>query len=141
GVVQKPLEFTHIFGGLRGTKTADKETAAAAAAPQTHPRTVTDNAATSPYPIWRPAAAYEAGYKVVWQGQIYQSGWWNQGTPPGTAAADAPHGPWQPIGPVPPGSHAPQLVKLTSANYPAWSPTRVYHGGDHATFEGLPYKA
>ena len=141
GVVQKPLEFTHIFSDLRGTKTADKETAAAAAAPQTHPRTVTDDPATSPYPIWRPAAAYTAGYKVVWQGQIYQSGWWNQGTPPGTAAADAPDGPWQAIGPVPAGSQAPKLVKLTTADYPAWSPAHVYRGGDHASFEGLPYKA
>ncbi len=67
----------------------------------THPTTVTDDPATSPYPIWRPASAYAAGYKVVWQGQIYQAGWWNQGTPPGTAAADSPDGPWQPIGPVP----------------------------------------
>ncbi|MBS1861095.1 MAG: chitinase, partial [Actinobacteria bacterium] len=141
GVVQKPLEFTHIFAGLRGTKTADRETAAAAAAPSTHPRTVKDDPATSPYPIWRPAAAYESGYKVVWQGEIYQAGWWNQGTPPGTAAADAPKGPWQAIGPVPAGSHAPHLLKLTPAAYPAWSPTRVYHGGDHASFEGLPYVA
>jgi chitinase len=141
GVVQKPLEFTHIFGNLRGTKTADKETAAAAASPSTHAPPVADDAATSPYPIWRPAAAYTTGYKVVWQGQIYQSGWWNQGTPPGTAAADAPSGPWQPIGPVPTGSHAPQLVKLDKSNPPAWSPTAVYHGGEHVSFAGLPYRA
>jgi chitinase len=140
GVVQKPLEFTHIFSNLRGTKTAGREAEAAAAA-QIHPRTATDDPATSPYPIWRPVAAYGSGYKVVWQGQIYQAGWWNQGTAPGTAATDSPNGPWQPIGPVPAGSHAPKLVKTVSGSFPAWSPTQVYHQGDRTSFEGLPYQA
>ena len=59
GVVQKPLEFTHIFSELRGTKTADKEaTAAGRRDRRPKPQTVTDDPATSPYPIWRPAAAY-----------------------------------------------------------------------------------
>ncbi|HEY2480524.1 MAG TPA: chitinase [Solirubrobacterales bacterium] len=141
GVEQKPLEFTHIFSELRGTKTAHRAQAEAAAAPQTHPSPEADDPATSPYPIWRPAAAYVSGYKVVWQGQIYQAGWWNQGTAPGTAAADAPSGPWQPIGPVPAGSHAPRLVKLAKGDIAAWSPTAVYHEGDRVTFEKLPYRA
>jgi chitinase len=141
GVEQKPLEFTHIFGELRGTKTAHHDEAEAASAPVTHSSPEADNPATSPYPIWRPTAAYTAGYKVVWQGQIYQAGWWNQGTAPGTAAADSPSGPWQPIGPVPAGSHAPKLVKLASGNLSKWSPSSVYHGGDRVTFEGLPYQA
>jgi chitinase len=141
GVEQKPLEFTHIFSGLRGTKTAHRAEAEAAAAPQTHPSPQADDPATSPYPIWRPAAAYVSGYKVVWQGQIYQAGWWNQGTPPGTAAADSPKGPWQPIGPVPAGSHTPKLVKLDQSAHPAWSPTQVYREGDRVTFEKLPYRA
>ena len=141
GVEQKPLEFTHIFSELRGTKTAHREAAEAAAAPQTHASPKADDPATSPYPIWRPAAAYATGYKVVWQGQIYQAGWWNQGTAPGTAAADAPSGPWQPIGPVPSGSHAPKLVKLANGDILRWSPTAVYHEGDRVTFEKLPYQA
>ncbi len=141
GVEQKPLQFTRIFSRLRGTKTARREAAEAAAAPQTHVAPKPDDPATSPYPIWRPTAAYPSGYKVVWQGQIYQAGWWNQGTPPGTAAADSPEGPWQPIGPVPAGSKAPRLVKLESAKARAWSPTKVYHQGDRVTFEGLPYLA
>lgn len=141
GVEQKPLEFTHIFSELRGTKTAHRAEAEAAAAPQTHPSPEADDPATSPYPIWRPAAAYVSGYKVVWQGQIYQAGWWNQGTPPGTVAADAPKGPWQPIGPVPPGSHAPKLVKLAKGHLRAWSPTKVYTDGDRVSFEKLPYEA
>jgi chitinase len=141
GVEQKPLEFTHIFSELPGTNTAHRAAAEAAVAPQTHTSPKPDDPATSPYPIWRPAAAYVAGYKVVWQGQIYQAGWWNQGTPPGTAAADSPSGPWQPIGPVPAGSHAPKLVKIDTANHANWSPTAIYHEGDKVTFEGLPYRA
>lgn len=141
GVEQKPLEFTKIFAGLKGTNTARRVSAEASVAPQTHASPKPDDPATSPYPIWRPAAAYTAGYKVVWQGQIYQAGWWNQGTPPGTAAADSPTGPWQPIGPVPEGSKAPKLVKLDQGNHPRWSPTAVYHEGDRVSFEGLPYEA
>jgi chitinase len=141
GVEQKPLEFTKIFAGLKGTKTAQSAAAEASVAPQTHTAPRPDDPATSPYPIWRPAAAYTSGYKVVWQGQIYQAGWWNQGTPPGTAAADSPSGPWQPIGPVPAGSTAPRLVKTDQGNHPKWSPTKVYHEGDKVTFEDLPYVA
>jgi chitinase len=141
GVEQKSLEFTHIFSGLRGTKTAGKEATAASVVSQAKPTTTTDDPATSPYPIWRPAAAYTSGYKVVWQGQIYQAGWWNQGTPPGTAAADAPSGPWQPIGPVPAGSTAPTLVKTVSGDFAKWSPSRVYHEGDRVSFDGMPYQA
>jgi chitinase len=141
GVLQKPLEFTNIFSGLRGTKTAGTEATAASAATEAEPQTITDDPKTSPYPIWRPSAAYGSGYKVVWQGQIYQSGWWNQGTAPGTVAADSPGGPWQPIGPVPAGSTAPTLVKLISEKAPGWSPTRVYHEGDRVEFDGLPYQA
>ncbi|MFT3864926.1 MAG: chitinase [Solirubrobacterales bacterium] len=141
GVKQKSLEFTHIFSKLRGTNTAKREAAEASSAAVTHPSTVTDDPETSPYPIWRSAAAYPAGYKVVWQGQIYQAGWWNQGTPPGTTASDSPTGPWQPIGPVPANSTAPKLVKLDKGSNHKWSATKVYHEGDRVIFQGLPYEA
>ncbi len=141
GVRQQPLQFTQIFSRLKGTKTAGKE-AAAGAARQQAPATVSnDDPATSPYPIWRPTAAYVTGYKVVWQGQIYEASWWNQGTPPGSAAAEPPNGPWQPIGPVPANSKAPQLDLLAHGSYAKWSPTAVYHQGDRVRFEGLPYEA
>ncbi|HEX5192570.1 MAG TPA: chitinase [Solirubrobacteraceae bacterium] len=138
GVTQRKLEFTHIFSGLRGTKTAH---ASASAPTSSAPPTTSDNPATSPYPIWSATAPYVAGYKVVWQGQIYQAGWYNQGTAPGSAAGDAPTGPWQPIGPVPRGSHAPAIVRLATARYPRWSPTAVYRVGDRVRFQGLPYRA
>jgi chitinase len=140
GVVQKPLEFTKILSELRGTKTARHE-AAAPRVPAEAAKAKPDDPAKSPYPVWRPSAAYLSSYKVVWQGQIYEASWWNQGTPPGSAAADSPTGPWQPIGPVPPGSRAPKLVTLAEGSFPAWSPSAVYHQGDRVEFDRLPYQA
>jgi chitinase len=141
GVLQTPLQFTRIFSRLRGTKTARAQSAnpGAEALAQT---TTTDNPLDSPYPIWQPSAAYVAGYKVVWQGEIYQANWWSQGTAPGSTAADSTGSdPWLLIGPVPSGSAAftPQL--LASAEEPAWSATRVYREGQRVSFDGLPYRA
>ena len=138
GVVQTRLQFTDIFSHLRGTKIANP-TATAASAP-TAPAAA-DNPKTSPYPIWNATAPYVTGYKVVWQGQIYQASWYNQGTAPGSAGGDAPTGPWQPLGPVPPGSHAPAIVPLTTGAYPNWSLSRIYHAGERVRFGGLPYEA
>jgi chitinase len=140
GVVQKPLQFTQTFSELRGTKTARRETAAPRV-PAEATKVKHDDPAKSPYPIWRASAAYEAGYKIVWQGQIYQASWWNQGTPPGSAAANSPNGPWQPIGPVPAGSQAPELMMRVEGSFPHWSPTAVYHQGDRVDFDDLPYQA
>ncbi len=141
GVTQTPLQFTGIFGNLRGTKTAHPQSESLSSVAQAAAPDTIDDPAHSPYPIWRSTAAYVAGYKVVWEGEIYQATWWTQGTPPGSVAADSPTGPWQPIGPVPAGSHAPKPVKLASGTLPAWSATTVYHQGERVSFAGLPYRA
>ncbi len=141
GVDQTPLEFTKILSRLRGTKTArsQSQNAAAQALQQT---ATTDNPATSPYPIWQASAAYVTGYKVVWQGEIYQANWWSQGTAPGSTAADATTtDPWLLIGPVPAGSRAYTPSLLASADQPVWLPGTVYHEGQRVSFHGLPYQA
>jgi chitinase len=141
GVLQTPLEFAKIFSRLRGTKTArtQQSSAAAQALQQT---TTTDNPSTSPYPIWQASAAYVAGYKVVWQDQIYQANWWSQGNAPGSTAADSTTtDPWLLIGPVPSGSTAFTPSLLGSANQPVWSPTTVYREGRRVSFHDLPYQA
>jgi chitinase len=140
GVLQSPLEFTHIFSRLRGTKTARHQTAILSPSQRQTATVPTDDPARSPYPIWRSSAGYVTGYKVVWQGQVYQANWWNQGIPPGSAAGSA-TSPWQLIGPVPAGSRAPEPVLLASGHYSRWSPTAVYHQGQRVSFEGLPYQA
>lgn len=141
GVTQTSLQFTHIFGSLKGTKTARPQSEASTATAQRPEPFSTNDPADNPYPIWRSTAAYDSGYKVVWEGEIYEASWWTQGTPPGSAAADSPDGPWQLIGPVPAGSHAPKLVPLASGRLPAWSAEAVYHQGERVSFAGLPYEA
>lgn len=142
GVIQNPLQFTRIFGALKGTKTArpQGEEAVPSTARQSGLDTI-DDPASSPYPIWRSSAAYVSGYKVVWEGDIYQASWWTQGTPPGSAGADSPTGPWQPIGPVPAGSHAPKPVLLVTSKLAPWSASAIYKGGERVSFAGLPYQA
>jgi chitinase len=141
GVLQTSLQFTRILGSLKGTKTARPQSEASTSAVQRPEPASTDDPADSPYPIWRSTAAYSSGYKVVWEGEIYEASWWTQGTPPGSAAADSPNGPWQLIGPVPAGSHAPKLVLLASDTLPGWSASTVYHQGQRVSFAGLPYQA
>ena len=140
GVLQSPLEFTHIFSRLAGTNTARTQTTAVAPEQQAA-TTSTDEPATSPYPIWQAAAAYVTGYKVVWEGNIYEAKWWSQGTPPGSGESEASAGPWLLIGPVPAGSSAPKPTVLASGHYSAWSPTAVYRKGQRVLFEGLPFEA
>lgn len=139
GVLQKPLEFTRIFASLKGTRIARND--AGSPSPVQQPGTGrADDPATSPYPIWRASAAYDTGYKVVWQRQIYEASWWTQG-PPDAVGARSPTGPWQLIGPVPAGSHAPKPVLLASGTLATWSPSAVYRQGDRVSFDGLPYQA
>ena len=141
GVVQTSLEFTHIFSHLRGTKTAHNNTSSVAPAASSE-TTTTDNPATSPYPIWTSTSAYVTGYKVVWQGQIYQANWWSQGTPPQSTDADSTTGsPWLLIGPVPAGSKGFKPVLTASTKQPPWSATTVYQEGARVEFDGLPYRA
>lgn len=141
GVLQSPLEFTKIFSHLRGTKTARAQ-ASSQAAQALGSITTHDDPKTSPYPIWQPSSAYVTGYKVVWQGQIYEANWWSQGTAPGSTPADSTtSGPWLLIGPVPAHSTAYTPALLASADQPAWSPTTVYRQGQRVSFRGLPYQA
>lgn len=139
GVLQRPLQFTQIFGNLKGTRTASGDNGSPA--PQQASTRAIDDPTKSPYPVWRATAAYGAGYKVVWQHVIYQANWWSQGTPPDAGGTGSTSGPWQPIGPVPPGSRAPKLELLVTGTYKPWSPGAVYHQGDRASFDGLPYQA
>ena len=139
GVVQRPLQFTRIFSRLGGTGRANA-TAAAAAVPAVSAAPV-DDPAHSPYPIWRPQASYDAGFKVVWHRVIYQAKWFSQGTSPDTPAASGGQSPWLMIGPVLAGAAAAKTVPLDATHLPAWSPTAVYHSGARVRYHGLPFVA
>jgi chitinase len=138
GTTQANLEFSKTFVDFTGAVSAG-----ASSLPTTRPTTavVTDNPATSPYPIWQPDRPYIAGYKVVREGNVYLAKWYSQGQDPAAQVQSASQTPWQLIGPVLPGDHAPTTTTLPPGTYPTWSPTATYVAGSRVLYGGLPYQA
>jgi chitinase len=136
GVAQSRLEFSTIFSELKGTATSE---------PRSGGRLVTaaadTNPADAPYPQWQPAESYQTGYKVVRQGYIYQSKWYNQGQDPSTQVQYSWQTPWLLVGPVVAGDHAPELPTVPVGTYPTWSSTQSYVTGDRVLVNGLAYQA
>ena len=137
GTPQSDLEFSRIFAEMAGVVPRAVAMSAAALLPP-QPDT---NPADAPYPIWSPAAPYPQGYKVVESGNIYQALYYTSGADPSAQAQTGARGPWQLVGPVLPGDHAPALPRLPAGTYPAWSVSAVYQAGDRILFDGLPYAA
>jgi chitinase len=102
---------------------------------------ISTNPANAPFPLWNPAYTYPAGYKVVWNGYIYEAKWYNQGSEPTQSYLQAYQTPWELIGPVLPTDHAPKLSTLPPGADPAWEPTVTYQAGQVVEFNGLPYQA
>ncbi len=116
------LASTPVNGGIR------------VAQPDTNP-------ANALYPLWTPMAGYEAGYKVVRDGFIYQSKWYNSAQDPAQTYPNAYADPWELLGPVLPSDHAPKLPVLPAGTYPAWGPGSAYQAGARVLYQGLPYQA
>jgi chitinase len=138
GTDQGTLEFARTFASFTGAISAaagGQATTSSTVAP------VVDNPVTSPYPIWQPARPYITGYKVVRQGNVYQSKWYSQGQDPAAQVQYAYQTPWQLIGPVLPGDQAPTTTTLPPGTYPKWSPTATYEAGKRVLYDGLPYEA
>jgi chitinase len=138
GTTQAHLQFSKTFVDFTGSASAETSNQ-----PTTLPTTsvVTDNPATSPYPIWQPDRPYIAGYKVVREGNVYLAKWYSQGEDPAAQVQSAAQTPWQLIGPVLPGDQAPTTTTLPPGTYPAWSPTATYVAGNRVLYAGLPYLA
>lgn len=134
GVSQTSLQFA-------STLAAALPAAAPAGKPAPFPATVADDPATAPYPIWQPSETYETGYKVVWQGEVYQAKWFNGGQAPDTPVQYAYQTPWLLVGPVLPGDRAPTTTTLPAGTYPAWNPKGAYEQGARVLMDGLPYEA
>jgi len=137
GTPQSALEFSHIFAGLGGVVPQVVGSAAVA----TLPPPPDTNPADAPYPIWSATEPYPQGYKVVENGNIYQALYYNTGADPSAQAQTGVQGPWQLVGPVLPGDHAPTLPTVPPGTYPAWSPATAYHAGDRVLFNGQPYQS
>ena len=138
GVTEQPLQFSTVFSNFNSSIVPSKS-------PNTliiqnnHGITSASNA---PYPIWTSYGEYPQGYKVVWQGNIYEANYFTGGVAPSnTQGAQTSTDAWTIIGPVLQTDKAPVIPRLPSGTYPNWSPTQVYQSGDHVEVDGLGYVA
>lgn len=134
GTPQAALEFSRTFSALGG------KSSGTSVAPALPPQPDTDPAA-APFPLWAPDSSYQSGYKVVRDGYIYQAKWYNTGQDPGQQVQYSWQSPWELLGPVLPGDHAPTLPTLPAGTYPSWSTSADYHAGDRVLYNGLGYAA
>ncbi len=136
GTAQSSLEFSHVFGRMQG-----QVSAASAAGGNVQPALANTNPADAPYPQWSASAAYPMGYKVVENGEIYQAKWYDTGQDPAAQVQYAWQTPWELLGPVLPGDHAPATIRLPVGTYPAWALDVQYQAGTKVLYQGLPYQA
>jgi cellulose synthase/poly-beta-1,6-N-acetylglucosamine synthase-like glycosyltransferase/chitodextrinase len=129
GTAESSLEFSRVFGQLRGD---------ASITLAVQPAVADTNPADAPYPQWSADAGYPSGYKVVEDGEIYQARWYSTGEDP--QAQYPSQTPWQLLGPVLPGEHAPVIVK-PAGTHPNWSVSTRYQAGSEVLYQGLPYQA
>jgi chitinase len=135
GTTQTGLQFSQTFATLKGAAVILPSSGnVQPAAPDTNP-------ADAPYPLWSASASYPFGYKVVENGEIYQSKWYNTGDDPSAQVQFAWQSPWELLGPVVPGEGQSAIFTLPPGSYPAWSQGKAYHTGDKVLYEGLPYEA
>ncbi len=136
GTAQSSLQFSHIFSAVHGQATAGRSPTANVLLPK--PNT---NPKDAPYPQWSPTAQYPQGYKVVENGEIYEAKWYNTGEDPAAQVQFDYETPWELLGPVLPGDHAPVMHRLRRGTYPAWSLRRTYTAGEKVLYKGEPYVA
>jgi chitinase len=136
GTAQSALAFSDAFGRLKGGASVTP------AAGNVQPAVANTNPADAPYPLWSASADYPLGYKVVEEGEIYQAKWYNTGDDPAAQVQYAWQSPWELLGPVLPGDHAPVMITPPKAgHYRSWSITAHYHAGSKVLYQGLPYAA
>lgn len=133
GTPQTRLQFSRIFTQLKGVLSAS-EVSALPPAPDTNP-------ADAPFPLWSPNSSYQAGYKVVRDGYIYQAKWYNSGEDPAAQVQSPWQTPWERLGPVLPGDHPAVPATLPAGTYPQWSTSTNYSAGAKVLYAGLGYQA
>lgn len=79
----------------------------------------------APSPAWDAEAVYTGGELVSYDGREFLATWWTRGEAPGST----PWGSWQEIAPA-------------GADWvAAWTPSRIYTGGELVRHEGIAYEA
>lgn len=137
GEPQEKLEFSQVFSALSGRAGSG----ALAKTVALGEGDLTDDPATSPYPIWRRDKGYLAGNKVVWHRSVYEAKWYTQGFAPDTPVVYDWESPWRIIGPVLPSDRPAPTTTLAPGTYPEWSATEVYEAGERVLHSGWPYEA
>ncbi len=140
GIAQGDASFSDILG-TEFTGSPDAGAGNTTTVEQLPDRDLTDDPATSPYPIWSANASYRAGTKVVWHHNVYQAKWWTKGDVPDNPVLQAFETPWTLIGPVLPGETPIPIPTLAPGTLPEWAGTAIYDKGDRVLFDGLPYEA
>jgi cellulose synthase/poly-beta-1,6-N-acetylglucosamine synthase-like glycosyltransferase/chitodextrinase len=135
GTAQSALAFSGVFGRLKGGA------AVTSSAGDVQPAVADTNPADAPYPLWSATADYPLGYKVVENGEIYEAKWYNTGNDPQAQVQYAWQSPWELLGPVLPGDHAPVVITPKADHYRPWSIGRQYQAGARVLYRGLPYQA
>jgi chitinase len=135
GTAQSSLQFSQLFGQLHGV------TSVTASAGDVQPAVANTDPADAPYPQWSATGNYPDEYKVVEDGEIYEAKWFNTGDDPQAQVQYAWQTPWELLGPVLPGNHAPVIIQPRAGTYPTWSISTQYQGGDKVVYQGLPYQA
>jgi chitinase len=111
GTAQSGLAFANAFGRLKGGASVTPS------AGDVRPAVADTNPADAPYPLWSATASYPLGYKVVEQGEIYQAKWYNTGDDPAAQVQYSWQSPWELLGPVLPGDHAPVMITSPKADH------------------------
>lgn len=137
GTAESPMQFSQIFEGLQG----GAPSAVSSSAGNVQPAVANTNPADAPYPQWSAAVDYPIGYKVVANGEIYQAKWYNTGQDPQAQVQYSWQTPWELLGPVLPGDHAPDITLPATGTYPTWSVGVLYKAGVKVLYNGLPYQA
>jgi chitinase len=102
---------------------------------------ISDDPATSPYPIWNDSASYVAKDRVVWHGNVYAAKWWTRGDLPDNPVLQDAQTPWTLIGPVLPDDRPSPVVTAPPGLYPQWTPDAAYQKGDRVLFGGQVFEA
>ena len=116
-------------------------TAVSSSAGNVQPAAANTNPADAPYPQWSATGDYPLGYKVTENGLTYQAKWFNTGDDPQAQVQYSWQTPWELLGPVLPGDHAPVIARPPVGTYPAWSISTSYQAGDKVLYQSLPYES
>lgn len=142
GVDQGDYSFAQVLrGDVKDKAETPKPKPAKDGDRQAPRRQLTDDPATSPYPIWSEDETYVEGTRIVWHRNAYVAKWWTLGDVPDDPVVDEATSPWRLIGPVLPGETPVKPLTLPKGTYPEWDPKDVYRKGERVMLDGTAFSA